>query len=417
MQLKFVSTWLVLFALCISAGARAQAPEPRFISRIEITGTERTQTSTLTELLPRRPPALYSPAELLELERRISNLEIFDDVAVELPAPETMRIRAREKWSLVPELDLAGGASLADMYVFMGATEYNVLGTANLLNVSLYRERRGFGFYTSYQEHVYRRNRWALAGEASYATSELRFPGGAGWFNTTALVWLWATSTPLFSDHLRYEVASFYKREFIEEASGSVKPPNGHFIGGSMMFTWDAYQWHDLTPSGWLLALSGAPGYFFSSGIPQVRAQADLKLKAAVQLARYTVLMARVEAAVTSRGNANHNVLIGSIRGVRGLPDALYFNWLQLYGTLELRQAVRIATRWALQGVVFADAGAFERLTATGARGQALAALSAGVGLRVVPTWLSGLVLRFDVARVFAPETSFSFQYGLSQYF
>jgi hypothetical protein len=415
MQLRFVSVWLVL--LLLEAKGAAQPTDPHLIKRLEITGIDRTRRSTLTELMPRMPPALFSEAELRELERRISNLEIFDDVAVELPEPELMRIRTREKWSLVPELDMAGGDALEDMYVFVGATEYNVLGTANLLNVSVYRERRGFGFYTSYQEHVYRRNRWALAGEASYASSELRFADGEGWFNTTALLWLWATSPPLFSDHLRYEVATFYKRELIQEASGSVKPPDGHFIGGSMMFTWDAYQWHDLTPVGWLLSLSAAPGYFFSAGIPQVRAQADLKLKAALKLAQYTALMTRVEAGMTSRGNANHNVLIGSIRGVRGLADALYFNWLQVYGTLELRQALRFATRWALQGAVFVDAGGFERLTATGGRGPAVFALSAGFGLRVVPTWLSGLVLRFDVSHLFAPEPALGFQYGLSQYF
>ena len=67
--------------------------------------------------------------------------------------------------------------------------------------------------------------------------------------------------------------------------------------------------------------------------------------------------------------------------------------------------------------MVFVDAGGFERLTATGGRGQAVFALSAGGGLRVVPTWLSGLVLRFDVSHLFAPEPAFGFQYGLSQYF
>jgi len=412
---SFCLAWLVW---CTIEPRAALAQPDQVVSNVEITGTERTRSTTLTELLPRTPPALYSDAELRELERRISNLEIFDDVAVERVPPQTLRIRAREKWSLIPELDMAGGSSLADMYVFAGATEYNLFGRASALNVSLYRERRGFGFYTTYQEHVYRRKRWALAGEASYATSELRFPDNQGWFNTTALLYLWTTSTPLLSDHLRYELGFFYKREVIEDASGSIKPPNGHAFGSSMMFTWDAYQWHDLTPTGWMVALNLAPGFFFApANIPRNRAQLDFKLKAALRLTSTTAFMTRVEAGITSRGNANHNVLIGSIRGVRGLPDALYFNWLQVYGTIELRQAVRIATRWALQGVLFVDAGAFERITATGGRGQAYSALSLGGGVRVVPTWLSGLVLRFDLAQLLAPESSFAFQYGLTQYF
>ena len=416
--LRFLSISLALLAWCIAERRVAVAQPNEVVSEVEITGTERTRATTLTELLPRRPPARYSDADLRELERRISNLEIFDDVAVERVPPHTLRIRAREKWSLIPELDMAGGSSLADIYVFAGVTEYNLFGRASSLNVSFYRERRGFGFYTTYQEHVYRRDRWALAGEASYATSELRFPNGEGWFNTTALIWLWTTSTPLISDYLRYELSFFYKREVIEEASGTVKPPDGHALGSSMMLTWDTYQWHDLTPTGWMIALSVAPGYFFSpSHITQHRTQADFRLKAALRLSSTTALLTRVEAGLTSRGNANHNVLIGSIRGVRGLPDALYFNWLQVYGTVELRQAVRIATRWALQGALFVDAGAFERITATGGRGQAYSALSLGGGVRVIPTWLSGLVLRFDLAQLLLPEPGFAFQYGLTQYF
>ena len=416
-RLRSLSICLALLVWFTIERRVAVAQPDQVVSEVEITGTERTRSTTLTELLPRRPPALYSDAELRELERRISNLEIFDEVAVERVLPHTLRIRAREKWSLIPELDLAGGSSLADIYVFAGATEYNLFGRASALNVSLYRERRGFGFYTTYQEHVYRRDRWALGGEASYATSELRFDN-QGWFNTTTLIYLWTTSTPLWSDHVRYELGFFYKREVIEDPSGTVEPPDGHAIGSSMMFTWDAYQWHDLTPTGWMVALNLAPGFFFAPAhIPKNRAQLDFKLKAALRLTSTTALMTRVEAGITSRGNANHNVLIGSIRGVRGLPDALYFNWLQVYGTIELRQAIRIATRWALQGVLFVDAGAFERISATGGRGQAYSALSLGGGVRVVPTWLSGLVLRFDLAQLLSPESSFAFQYGLTQYF
>jgi hypothetical protein len=37
--------------------------------------------------------------------------------------------------------------------------------------------------------------------------------------------------------------------------------------------------------------------------------------------------------------------------------------------------------------------------------------------MRLVPTWLSGLVLRFDTAWAVTPDRGFMTQYGLTQYF
>ncbi|MEY4580838.1 MAG: hypothetical protein RL701_5541 [Pseudomonadota bacterium] len=323
----------------------------------------------------------------------------------------------REKWTLVPSFDLATGTTLTDLYVLLGLTEYNVLGTGSKLELSVYRERRGFGFYTSFQEHVYRRDRWALAGWAGYETSELRFADNEGWFSATALVYLWTTSPAIVSDHLRYEVGTFYKRESIADVTGSVHAPSGHVIGGSMLLTWDDYQWSDLTPNGWRASLTLSPGFFFGPALPESRQRAELSAKGAIRLTRDTGFMVRVEAGVGTRGNANHSLLVGSVSGVRGLEDSLYFNWLQSYSNLELRHAVRFAERWALQGVLFADAGAFEGITATGARGSTRVAFSGGLELRLVPTWLSGLILRFDVAHLFTPRSTLFYQYGLSQYF
>ena len=412
--------WLALVTACLlTHSADAQLGASHFIERVELTGIESTRASTLLELLPRPAPAAYSDAELSEVERRIANLEIFDDVSVQRKPP-VLRIKVREKWTLTPSFDLAGGESLADVYVFLGLTEYNLFGSASALAGSIYRERRGFGFSTGYWEHVYRRDRWSWAAEASYSTSGLFFMEGAredSWYTATAVASVWTTSTPVITDHLRYELGFVYKHEKVEDVIGAVRPPDGHMFGGSMLFTWDAYRWEDLTPIGWSATVDVLPGFFFGPHVPQSRHQADVKLKGALRLAQGLGLLARLEGGVTTRGNANHSLLIGSLRGVRGLPDSFYFNWLQLYLNVELRHAVRLAPRWALQGVLFADGGAFEGITATGARGEANVALSTGVGLRLIPTWLSGLVLRFDVGRVYTPEPAYFYQYGLSQYF
>lgn len=401
-------------ALLSAAGARARSDG---LSSVEIVGLEHTRASTLLELLPRPAPALYTDDELRELERRIANISIFDEVAVTREAAGRVQIRVREKWTLVPSFDLARGTTLEDTYLFAGATEYNVLGSGSMLGVSVYHERRGFGFNISFQEHVYRRNRWSFGGDLSYGTSELRFPGERAWTSQLAQLYVWTDSTPVLTDRARYEVGAFYKHEAFSEITGDVRPPNGHTIGTSMMFAYDAYQWNDLTPSGYSASLDVQLGVFTGPRIPQLRPRAQLMLTGALRFGRNSVLMARVNAATTGRGNANHSLLLGSVEGVRGVEDALYFNWIQAYANVELRHALRILPRWALQGVVFVDAGALERIDAYGGRGQAVAALSGGIGVRVVPTWLYGVVLRFDVARLIAPDSSFFYQYGLSQYF
>jgi hypothetical protein len=127
--------------------------------------------------------------------------------------------------------------------------------------------------------------------------------------------------------------------------------------------------------------------------------------------------MGRLESALGTRGNVNYGETVGSVDGVRGLRDATYFNWLQVVANLEIRQSVPLGPRWAFQGVAFYDAAFFEQMTAEGGRGEALGAFSLGLGARVVPTWISSIALRFDVARLLAPELAWFGQFGLKQYF
>jgi hypothetical protein len=78
---------------------------------------------------------------------------------------------------------------------------------------------------------------------------------------------------------------------------------------------------------------------------------------------------------------------------------------------------VKIAKRWALQGVLFADAAAFEPMDAHGVPTEWNAAVSTGAGIRVIPTFLTQLLLRLDGSRLYAPEERWFFQFGVTQYF
>jgi hypothetical protein len=122
-------------------------------------------------------------------------------------------------------------------------------------------------------------------------------------------------------------------------------------------------------------------------------------------------------AEAVNAGNPNHSVLIGSIAGVRGLPDNLFRNRAQSYANVELRHAVPVAPRWALQGVVFSDVGTFQRFTQEGQLTGWKGAANIGAGLRIVPTFLSNTLLRIDFARLLAPERTSFVQFGITQYF
>jgi hypothetical protein len=121
--------------------------------------------------------------------------------------------------------------------------------------------------------------------------------------------------------------------------------------------------------------------------------------------------------AVNNSGNPNHSLLIGSIAGIRGLSDNLFRNRAQAYSNLELRHAVPLAPRWALQGVLFSDFGAFQSFRDDGKTRDWRGAISIGAGLRLVPTFLANTLLRVDFAQLFAPSPNSYIQVGITQYF
>ena len=386
------------------------------VTAVEVQGNRRTRRQTLLELLPRPVPAHYTGAELAEFERRLRNLAIFDHVKVQRRG-ERLEIEVREKWTLIPSVEFSSGQTVADTYALLGVTEYNLLGTADLLNVSVFREQRGWGTGFFFSEHTYRRHRWTLGAEGYLYTAEYRFEEGSQWRTAQGTGGLWFTSPPVLSDYLNVRVESSYAREVVSEVQGPTSPPSSHAFRAGFSLLWDQYKWEDLVPRGLRAEGRFGTGMQVSEDSWLPRHAAELSTTAALPLGKLTVLTFRANASALTRGNANFSHLLGSVRGVRGLPDSLYRTWAQGFVNLELRQAVKLAERWALQGVLFGDLARFSVMTAGGSRGRTLDAASIGLGARLVPTWLASVVLRADLARLLAPDPAWFLQIGLGQYF
>jgi hypothetical protein len=392
------------------------AAEPDVVTHVDVVGLSRTREATVLRLLPRAPPARYSRAELLEFDRRLNNLGIFDLVSVS-PVGSRVVVRVREKWTLIPKVELSTGSTLEDSAALLGVVEYNFLGSANQLALNVVRAERGWGMDLAFLEHPYQRGRWALSSALGFATTERRFDTNASWHTTTFGMDAGLTSPAWLSDHLNYTFGWFYAREAVTAPVGVEHPESSHFAGSRLAFVWDTYQWDDLSPSGVRAELGGSVGFAVDRSSARPRDHAELTINGSLRVSPTTALMARGAAAALTRGDSNFSLPLGSLYGVRGLRDGHYFNWAQAFANLELRQAIRFAPRWAVQAVVFADAAAFEQLLASGDRGQAGQALSVGGGVRVVPTWLASVVLRLDLARLMLPEQRWFLQLGLGQYF
>ncbi|HEX5655806.1 MAG TPA: hypothetical protein VFX59_01370 [Polyangiales bacterium] len=405
-----------LFAafIVVACCALAQVARAHPVERVVIEGLNRTHEDTVTALLPRAPPSDYDDAELDDLARRLANLAIFDSTFVEREGT-TLHVKVREKWTLIPDFALATGKTASDLFIALGATEYNFLGRASELSVSAYREQRGLGFSLGLTEHEYRQRRWSYAGTASYGSASTRYEGGESWFTTGTQLGAWVNSVPVLRSCFRYQVSLLYMSERIEDVEGVVSPPSGHSLQIQMWLIYDRYRWHDLVPSGVKVMFNAGPGLFVPAMQP--RHFTELTILGALPLGRYGVLTARLVAGVGARGNPNSSFLIGSIEGVRGLDDSLYRNWAQSMINVEFRQALPILDRVALQVVAFADAAAFERMKPSGARGEGIIASSVGAGLRIVPTFLATFVARFDMARLLAPDSLWFPQVGVAQYF
>lgn len=408
---------LVLLVLTGAGRGHARCVGPRvLLQRLDIAGNPKTTRHTIESLLPRPLPAAYAGPELGDFARRLNNLGVFDHVAVDCRA-RVLYVSLREKWTIVPEVDFSSGKTFEDSYFLLGATEYNLFGTANQLGFSAYREQRGFGVAASFGEHDYQRSAWALGTDASFGTVALRFDDGSGWQTTSATLDVSWRSPPWLHPYFNYVAGLYASYEAVHSAKGAPPPASTGVLQSYMEFSWDAYEWHDLVPRGLQSSLWVGIGGAFGDERPVPRHNAGSSLKLAVPVDSRSVLVSRAELVVGTRSNVNYSSLLGSIAGVRGLRDAQYFNWVQALTNIEVRHSLLLSARWALQGVLFTDAAVFEQMTQTGGRGAAGAALSVGLGVRLVPTWLSSIVLRLDTSRLLAPAPAWFTQLGLNQYF
>ena len=386
------------------------------IATVHIGGLIHTKQETILRLLPRPLPAEFTRAEIEEFERRVRNLSLFDHVQVTRDS-QSVTVTVQEKITLAPILNFTSGSSMKDLNATVGLVEYNLFGTGTQLGGQFNYSQRGPNVDLWLSQHAFEPDRWAKEIKGSYNVNGIRFADSTSTWTRNRLGGELELKGPYrYGSPLRYEVVLKVYRELVEDLKGDRRPPDGYYVGLIPELTWDQYHWHDLVPSGYRIALELRPGFLFSAN--QQRHEAKLRYLQGLPLGSTTVLMINsVAEAVNNSGNPNHSLLIGSIAGVRGLSDNLYRNRAQVYTNLELRHAIAVASRWAVQGVLFSDFGTFQSFTEEGRLHHWQGAVNVGTGLRIIPTFLSNTLLRVDVAHLFSPSHNTLVQIGITQYF
>jgi hypothetical protein len=332
------------------------------------------------------------------------------------PEPPVLHVDVREKWTLIPNLSLTTGKTARDLQLQVGLEEYNFLGSGTRAIFNLVREERGYGFQLSLYEHPYRLGRWSLHGEASYRAASYRFPSeGLSWLTWLGRMAIGIDSPPVGSPFVRYSTSLVVQYENVASAASTMPQRDELAVQVYSGVVYDRYRWHDLVPRGFSASAYLSAGA--SALKPRPRHGGSLEAKGALPLWPLAVLIARVRGSGITRGSPHAGALIGSIDGVRGLPDGLYRTWLLAYGNAELRQSVRLPLRLALQAALFADGACFAPMDARGQAARKLCAASFGVGFRGVPTFIANAVLRVDLARLIVPTRSWFVQLAFSQHF
>ncbi len=410
--------WILELVTTLGAQAANGMPanEPVRIERVSIVGTVHTKPETILQLLPRPVPAEFTRSEIEEFERRVRNLSLFDRVLVTRDGP-AVTVDVQEKITLAPIVSFTSGTSVKDLNATIGLVEYNLFGTGTQLGAQFNYSQRGPNVDLWLSQHPFEPDRWAKELKASYASNGIRFANsGTTWTRNRFGGELELRGPYAYGSPLRYEVVLDVYRESIQHDQRGPRQPDGYYVGVIPELTWDQYHWHDLVPSGYRISLELRPGFFF--GANQQRHEAKIRYLQGIPLASTTVLMVNsVAEAVNNSGNPNHSLLLGSIAGVRGLSDNLYRNRAQTYANLELRHAIAVAPRWAVQGVLFSDFGAFQSFTEEGSLRDWRGAVNVGTGIRIVPTFLSNTLLRVDVAQLLSPSPNTLIQIGITQYF
>ncbi|WP_394826717.1 hypothetical protein [Pendulispora albinea] len=384
------------------------------MTQVEFHGADGISNDTLLAILPRPAPATYTDDEIDEYQRRITNLGIFDRVDVRF-ASQVLVVELRKKFTISPRISLSTGRTLADTYLLLGADEYNAFGQAKKIwGYASYAERAPSA-RVSYSDHPYDPHQLAPFVALYYQTSELRFPSKVSWLRRRVGGLTGFTLPYAYSSPLRIEIGVQVHGESYADVEGPVHLRPSVYVGQWLEAAWDRYKFHDLVPAGFRITFRGQLGARI--GPAEKGHYALLQYVQAIGLSPTTVIMIQATGEVYNRGDPNWSASVGSVTGVRGLSDAYYRDHLQGVANIEFRQAWRFAERWALQGVLFADGAQFRSMDEYGRLSDWVGAFSAGVGARLIPTFLAGLVLRVDSAWLRAPESTWLLQTGLSQYF
>ena len=391
-------------------------PPIAYVTHLLVRGLGGTKEATLRALLPRPLPATMTAAEIVEFDRRINNLGIFDVVEVAWdPSRRALTVTVREKFTLTPLLEFASGQTWVDSYAMLGLTEYNLAGRAAVLWGQVSFEERRPNVEIGFEEHPFSPDQFMFGGGLFYGSGSLRFDSDDAWYRNQvgAIVSLRPPYT--YRTPVRYQIQAVGMRETNSGVQGTSAPPDGTVARSIFEVSWDKFTWRDLSASGASFTVTGEVGGLFPAAQP--RHATSGTFVGAVAPTNTTSFMLRVSGKAVTTGNPNHSALLGSLEGVRGLDDAFYRNHLQAFGNLELRQAWRFAKRWALQGVAFADGAVFQPMDASGQPMVAESALGVGGGARLIPTFLTQLLLRIDAGSLLYPKTRPFFQIGFDQYF
>jgi hypothetical protein len=324
-------------------------------------------------------------------------------------------VQLRHKSTLSPIVSFSSGKTFEDSSATLGAIEHDFLGSASKLGTKLSYAERGINFSLWLDQHPYNANRWATEYEGYRSSSGFRFSDTTSTWSRNRLGGFLEWLSPFqYGGRIRYEfqISSYY--ENFSNQTGTVSPAEGLYLGALFEIIYDAYHWDDLTPPGYRWTLGVRPGGLTRGAF---RGETRFKILTAFPLGDKSALYLNANAAAVNAGDVNHSLLIGSQQGVRGLPDSFYRSSLASFGNIEFRHAFRIFDRVYLQPILFTDVAAFQAMDSGGQGTEWTPALSAGTGLRIVPTQLTDLLFRLDAARLLLPTTAWLVQFAISQYF
>jgi hypothetical protein len=387
------------------------------VRALEVTGLGRTQESLVRDLMPRPVPACFSEDDLAEFQRRLWDTSIFDDVTVKASGG-VLRVGVREKWTLIPGFDFSSAQTLRDSSFALSLTEGNMLGRATSLFGSLAWVQRGINAEILWSENEYLAQRYSFEASVFYISSEVVFAGGDEWKRARLGAAFGLRPKYGYSAPVRLVwTAKVYREQSDGEFPHSVQR-SGVYASAGARLTWDEYEWNDLTPHGYKVSTELYPGLFAGEKRLRGRHEFNSDFVVATALGEKTALLGRIAVDAVSPGDPNHAVILGTADGVRGLPDNLFRNAAHVYGNLELRHALELTKRLFVQGALFADAATYTQMDLQGQVQPIRGAIGVGGGLRLVPTFLSGIVPRLDAGAVLFERKPEPFiRFGAAQFF